>query len=212
MKNIVFLFLLVLLCSCSSSQTVYKDHTNQEISDIDFRSMLRTAKYLEIPSEDPNTRKLISRALEGSVKTRRPIDSLIELSTRRDIDPKKPLVVIYWPGSDRCNATALEERKPLIFQEMKRGIIGITGEAPLFLYSQPSGLSEFSENIDWQKDPGGLFEKIFFKHHYPCWSFVVISPSGEFAGILGEFKQATLFGITRHFSEKADQGIENESN
>jgi hypothetical protein len=46
--------------------------------------------------------------------------------------------------------------------------------------------------MDWIPDPEGIFEKNFFKYPYPCRSFVVIHPSGEYRSILGEFPDSQV--------------------
>lgn len=137
----------------------------------------------------------------GAIQSRTSLDSVLEISTNQTINPNKPLVVIYWPGQDRCNATVLPDRKNKVFPEMQKKVTQITGIKPLFLYNNPSGLSEFKKGIDWQKDPAGLFAKNFFPHISPCWSFLVISSSGEYAGYRGEFRKELLYNTVRYFSE-----------
>jgi hypothetical protein len=58
---------------------------------------------------------------------------------------------------------------------------------PLYIYKNPHGLEKYQGIQQWGADPDGLFEKQFFPFHYPCGSFVVISPKGKYRGILGEY-------------------------
>jgi hypothetical protein len=41
--------------------------------------------------------------------------------------------------------------------------------------------------ITWYKDPEQIIERLFFEHHYPCNSFVILSKDGNFISYFGEF-------------------------
>ena len=47
--------------------------------------------------------------------------------------------------------------------------------------------------MDWYKDPYHIIEKLFFKYHYPCSSFVVISKTGEFSSYFGEISKENVW-------------------
>jgi hypothetical protein len=57
----------------------------------------------------------------------------------------------------------------------------------LYLYQQPHGLEKYAGIQTWLPDPEGIFATHFFQFPYPCKSFVVISPKGNYRAILGEF-------------------------
>ena len=57
---------------------------------------------------------------------------------------------------------------------------------PIYIYKNKSGLKK-SREISWHQDPIATIEKLFFKEHYPCGSFVVISKDGDFISYFGEY-------------------------
>jgi hypothetical protein len=102
----------------------------------------------------------------------------------------KPLIVIYYPGKDECNSTGLGNTPESLRKNVKsvaRYAEKQDAVSPLYIYKNPHGLEKYRGIQEWTNDPDGLFEKQFFPFHYPCGSFVVISPKGNFRGILGEY-------------------------
>ena len=55
----------------------------------------------------------------------------------------------------------------------------------------------------WFKDYYNLFEKIFFKIHYPCGSYVIIFPDNTFLSYFGEYNLDSIFDELK-FKEKFD--------
>ena len=61
----------------------------------------------------------------------------------------------------------------------------------LHIYKNSEGLQNRSF-INWHQDPQGIIEKEFFKYHYPCFSFVIITPSNNYISYFGEFATETI--------------------
>ena len=51
--------------------------------------------------------------------------------------------------------------------------------------------------MTWHKDPEAIIQKTFFKHHYPCGSFVIINPDGKYASYFGEYSQRDVWDVLR---------------
>jgi hypothetical protein len=45
----------------------------------------------------------------------------------------------------------------------------------------------------WYKDQSRVSENMFFKRHYPCYSFVVISEKGEYLSYFGKFPKELVW-------------------
>ena len=63
------------------------------------------------------------------------------------------------------------------------------------------GLEKYEGLLDWHKDPDGITEKLFFNYHYPCSSFVVISPNGNYLSYFGEFGKEYVWNAINIVSE-----------
>jgi len=85
-------------------------------------------------------------------------------------------------------------------KSLKCGVKKLNANAPIYLYKDNSGLEKYNKVIKWYKDPNELTEKLFFKHHYPCSSFVVIAPNGDFISYFGEFSQKRVFNAIDYVS------------
>jgi hypothetical protein len=100
------------------------------------------------------------------------------------------LVVIFYPGKDECNSargtsdpkTLTSDHSAVLRYVKKHG-----AAAPVYLYQQPHGLEKYEGIHSWEPDPEGVFAQQFFSFPYPCKSFVVLSPKGNYRAILGEF-------------------------
>ena len=73
------------------------------------------------------------------------------------------------------------------FNAYLRKVRSLKNAAQVFLYASPQGLDKYKDVIDWFPDPGHLIQNTFFKHHYPCGSYVIINPNGDYYAYYGEY-------------------------
>lgn len=194
MKN--RLLLICILCSiifsCSTSKREYKylSAGDTEISRIQFRTDLATGNYLEVLNDSLNEKKLIERQTTGKIEDPEALKSILSsLSSLEEPNLSRPITIIYYPGKDPCNTAAFPYQDHLFnwFSQLEQGILEKNGNRPLYLYKNEEGLEKYNGIIKWKEDPDQIFEKQFFTSHYPCFSFVVISPQGNYIAYYGEF-------------------------
>jgi hypothetical protein len=121
----------------------------------------------------PDSVKLIYSAFEGT-------GSLLN---------GKLLILNYHPGSDPCNSTGTFNKSFLRgkFNAYLRQVRSFKNSAQYFIYANQQGLERYEGVIDWVPDPGHLIQNTFFKYHYPCGSYVIINPIGEYYAYYGEY-------------------------
>lgn len=205
MKKIQYLSICtILFCVCATSQTNsnetrYFDENNVEISELAFNKRLDTRQVFSIPGDSTNHKKLIEREKHGKISNRAGFKSLLEQATNSELDSNKPLVIIYYPGKDRCNSgdSVLTASRKFWFEDLEAGLKQIAKTAPIYIYKNNKGLKKYDGFITWYKDPEGMVEKLFFKHHYPCSSFVVISKEGKFISYFGEYSKELVWKATQ---------------
>lgn len=175
-----------LLAYPSLSQT-YFNESGGRITQEDYEAKILDGPYFGIPSENEGDMKLVHRMPVGLVDAKKFYE---KLGLEADFKAGKPLIVIYYPGKDECNSTGstnnlegFESKKNAILKYAKKHSTAI----PQFLYDNPHGLEKYQGIIEWIPDPDAIFKQNFFQFHYPCGSFVVISPKGTFRAILGEY-------------------------
>lgn len=207
-KILLTLFLGILLSSCSSTKTKsntikYFDENNVEISKSKFERISAKKEYLEIPGDSANHKKLIFREKRGEITNRTLLESLLEKEINQDLDPDKPIVIIYYPGKDSCNSSgaATKESREKWFSELEDGINEITQTKPIYIYKDDEGLEKYNGILTWHKDPAGTVERLFFENHYPCSSFVVISKDGDYISYFGEFGKRYVWEATQLMNE-----------
>ena len=196
---------IVFLLSCSSSKSdyTYLDVNNNEISKSKFEGNRRTNQYLEIQNDSLKQKKLIERTKTGKIENLDIYRSLISNKSEKEIDASKPIVVIYHPGKDACNSSGNNSPEVLRnwYETLENGVQQLDANTPVYIYKDKEGLENFDGIINWYKDPDGLTEKLFFKHHYPCKSFVVLAPSGDYLAYYGEFSKEYLWNAINLISE-----------
>lgn len=184
----------ILICSCSSSKvgndtTKYFDEKNLEINKSTFERIRSTNKLLDIPGDSANHKKLILRETRGKITNRALLESLLEKEINQEIDSSKPIVIIYYPGKDPCNSStsATKEAMQFWYGQLEDRINQIAKTKPIYIYKEKEGLEKYDGVITWYKDPEQTIERLFFKHHYPCNSFVILSKEGDYISYFGEF-------------------------
>lgn len=211
MQKLIFLLFLSWFCfSCGSSDiknessTTYYDENNKEISAQKFNKLLNQYKAFEIPAESSLERKLISRNQQGKTDQRKNLDNLLEKTHQISIDAEKPLIIIYHPGADECNqggiATAASKKK--WFDEMEEKIQKFVKVKPIYLYKTTDGLQDRDLVVDWLKDPNHEVENLFFKHHYPYSSYVIIDKNGNYRSYFGEFSKEEIIKDVKKIAKK----------
>lgn len=209
MKNILTTIILgFLIQSCSPSKTLndktrYFDENNIEIGKSKFDEIRATNKVLDIPGDSINHKKLTQRGQRGQIDNRAVLELALEQATQTSIDADKPIVIMYYPGKDPCNSSGspTPESNKVWHDELEKGVYDMAKVKPIYIYKNNRGLKRFRGHLDWKKDPDGLIERLFFKYHYPCNSFVVISKDGHFVSFFGEFGKEYVWGALKLLNE-----------
>ncbi|WP_246085274.1 hypothetical protein [Paucihalobacter ruber] len=190
-KTLRILILTTTISSFSFSQNKKIDNDNFKYFDEHYNPISKTEfdnkqwknKLLNIQGDSINHKILSAREHQGTLQNRRYLDSLLTISTNRKIDSTKPLVIVYYPGKDPCNSSgsATRRSKKSWYNQMEKGIHKISESNIIYVYKTEEGLYGKNDGFkEWIKDPEHTIEKLFFKRHYPCSSFVVISENNDF--------------------------------
>ena len=202
MKRSLFLLFIGVLISYNSLSQVRKKKTKYfdlnyiEISKSRFKKIRKTNRLLDVPGDSAHHRKLSLRERRGKINDRASLELLLENEINKDIDSTKPIIIIYHPGKDACNSsssTSKEVRKRW-FDDLEKGIYQLAKTRPIYIYKEKEGLENYHGILTWHKDPQQTIERLFFEHHYPCSSFVVISKDGNYISCFGEFGKKYLWG------------------
>ncbi len=165
----------------------YFNELGKRITYADYEQKILSGPYFGVPGEKPGDQKLVHRMPTGLTNARMFYEKLGMLS---DFQAGRPLVVIFYPGKDECNSAA-STSDPKLLRINHEAVLKYAkkfGTAPpVYLYQQAHGLEKYVGIHTWIPDPEGVFATHFFQFPYPCKSFVVISPKGNYRAILGEF-------------------------
>ncbi|MAX71864.1 MAG: hypothetical protein CMC76_12335 [Flavobacteriaceae bacterium] len=198
MKNIFIFFITALVfvkLSYAQNNEInhqdykYFDENYNPISKSEFEKRKWKRGLLSIKGDSTNHKILSERESNGLIENRKYLDSLLTISTSKKIDSTKPLVIIYYPGKDKCNSSGKATRRSLRswYNQMEKGISKIKESNILYIYKNTNGLYGRNDAYkEWIEDPEQTIENAFFKRHYPCSSFVVISEDGNFISHFGE--------------------------
>ncbi len=191
MKGVIFkrvrligLFLVLPLCLQGQS---YFNELGKRITYADYEQKILSGPYFGVPGEKPGDQKLVHRMPTGLTNARLFYEKLGMLS---DFHAGRPLVVIFYPGKDECNSAASTSDTKLLrsnHEAVLKYAKKFGTASPVYLYQQAHGLEKYAGIHSWIPDPEGVFATHFFQFPYPCKSFVVISPKGNYRAILGEF-------------------------
>ncbi|OOG68608.1 hypothetical protein [Algoriphagus sp. A40] len=182
----IFFFFLAGFTLPSFSQT-YFNESGKQILYSEYEDMILNRAYFGIPADEKGNMKLVHRMPVGITDSKMIYE---KLGLQQEFSAGQPLIVIYYPGKDELNSTGLGNTPSGLKKSVKtvaRYAKNHDAVPPLYIYKNPHGLEKYQGIQDWKADPDQLFEKLFFPYTYPSGSFVVISPKGNFRGILGEY-------------------------
>jgi hypothetical protein len=171
-----------------SAQTSYRNELGGRITKTQFEEQILNMPYFGIPGEVEGEMVLVYRMPIGKVDN--PELFYTNTGNKEAFIAGKSLIVFYYPGPDECNmntsdfeVNAMDKADKSLRKWAEKG----NAVEPVYIYKSSGGLERYSQIMQWEEDPEDIFEKQFFKFPYPCKSFVVIHPSGEFRSILGDF-------------------------
>jgi hypothetical protein len=203
---------LILIASFSFSQNKkidenglkYFDENYNPISKSKFEERLLKKRLLAIQGDSINHKILSERIFQGIIENKKTLDSLLSSTINDKIDSSKTIVIFYYPGKDPCNSSgsATKSYRKSWNEELERKLNKITQTRPIYIYKDKDGIEKYDGIMTWYKDPYGTIERLFFKYHYPCESFVVISKEGEFISYFGEFSKETVWKVAKILTRK----------
>jgi len=189
LRKIRFLLALGLLlggCLDLCAQT-YFNEVGRRILYTEYEDKILSGPYFGVPAESPGAMRLVHRMPVGVTNAKLLYEKLGMLT---DFQAGKPLVVIFYPGKDECNSAPATSDPKLLrsnYDAVLKYAKKFGTAPPVYLYQEAHGLEKYAGIHSWIPDPEGIFAQYFFQFPYPCKSFVVISPKGNYRAILGEF-------------------------
>lgn len=205
MKKILLTIIIgILIYSCSvtktgKDKTRYFDEKSVEITKSKFNRIRSTNKFLEIPGDSINHKKLTLREKRGKINDRKSLELLLEKATNLELGSNKPIVIIYYPGKDHCNSSGTTDTEWIKswYGQLEDGLNQVADVKPLYIFKDNDGLEKYNGILNWKKDPEKTIERLFFEYHYPCSSFVVISKNGDYISYFGEFGKEYVWEATQ---------------
>jgi hypothetical protein len=165
----------------------YFDERGKRILYPEYEEKIVNGPYFGVPGKQAGDMRLVHRMPVGLTDARLFYEKLGKMDAFK---AGQPLVVIFYPGKDECNS-ARSTSDPKTLKSDNLAVLKYVKKhdaaAPVYLYQQPYGLEKYEGIQEWIPDPEGVFSQNFFSFPYPCRSFVVISPRGNYRAILGEF-------------------------
>uniref|UniRef100_UPI00404B2E91 hypothetical protein n=1 Tax=Gelidibacter sp. TaxID=2018083 RepID=UPI00404B2E91 len=215
MKQTFVLFIAVLMTtnfsfgqksttSNPSSDYTYYDEDSKEISADKFLKKIEEHKFIIITSDSLKIKKLIANPEKGYLKNKKELINHLENLTSKPIDSTKPIIIIYHPGKDPCNSSgsATQESMTLWHNELEKKTMEIAGVIPIYISKKPNELGVRDQVLTWYEDKNHVIENLFFKYHYPCSSYVIISKKGYYHSQFGEFGKESVWKAMRAMKRK----------
>lgn len=209
MKKLWLSLLIMMGSFYTKAQSLrYFGSDNNEISKEKFDETLETGKFLRMPGDSINHTKLILREEKGKLADYAAFKKAIESQTRKKLSEISPTVFIYYPGKDPCNTSgaATPTSKRAWHEELQKGVWKLCETKPLYITKNINDMdSTGSSVLPWINDPEHIVEKTFFKQHYPCGSFVVIAPNGDYLSHFGEYAKDSVWKAVKQIKKQMDK-------
>ena len=202
-RTIIIFFTTI--CIKLQSQPIYLDQDDNPITEAQFVNIFNSQPgILAVKNDSLDIFKTVVRRQEKGT-----IDNFAEIfyhlkADHSNLEVNKPIVIIYYPGKDPCNTSgsATKKTRKKWFGELENKLQKIAGIKPIYLYRVKDGTEKYDGILDYQKDKGNFIARQFFKFHYPCSSYVVIAPNGNYISYFGEFGKE---GVWKSLQELVDK-------
>jgi hypothetical protein len=198
--SIQVLFFTLLVNAQQNNSFKYFDADNKEITEKIFKQLRSTNKVLDIVGDSTNHKKLIKRDESGNIDRNKLVLAL-ENVAKTKIDSNTTIIIVYYPGEDPCNSSGSPDRTIAKHKETERSARQIAKTKTFYIYKDSKGLERYN-GLAWLKDPENLIEQLFFKYHYPCGSFAVISKTGEYISYFGEYPHYFIVNAVKLLNKK----------
>ena len=207
MKQFLILFSLFITLSAFAQDDkprYYYDENELLISESIYKKKAKQGNYLKLDFKNDtcNVSLLVRRKNYGKLRSPQ-FDSLQKSLTDTTNAPKEKFTIIqYYPGADRCNNGRVHVYgdKHLITTkgDLKR-INKDVGIKSCWVHKKDDRLDFTKEKrIDWVLDNNATVEKLFFKLHYPCSSFVIIDNiSKNYISFFGEYHSLQIVNFLK---------------
>ncbi|MGB4398971.1 MAG: hypothetical protein WBJ10_06345 [Daejeonella sp.] len=195
MRNLLCLILLLLSSIVSSAQEIhFYDVHGKKISKEQFEKQRDSRVNLALSFQKGKTTetRLFLRSKTGfiSQEVLNKIISNLQTVTGKSIDRSEMMIINYHQGKDRCNSSgsgATLEQWKVARAKYRRQLERLGQGSPYYMYASKEGIRNSYGFLQWYPDLDFLIEKTFFKYKYPCGSFVIIKPDGEYIAQYGEY-------------------------
>lgn len=199
MKNIFTCLLTFLLTSfqLTTAQTKIENFYNSDFQKISKEEFTKTSKqngygYNKYDLEDQIANILYQPKTRGKLKQGE-LDSLKNQLSKIDTLKNEYIVIIYYPGKDKCNQKNHNSNWNIFDKDFKKEIDNLSKNNVFWIYKNDKDLKYYyPKKNNWQKDENKLIENLFFKMHYPCFSSTTIDKNGNFISNLGEFGKQNI--------------------
>lgn len=204
MKYIIIIFILISTKLFSQEKkVVFLNENHQEIDKIKFVNGKYSKKYLDLYFESDTLIKclLVKRISMGRLNKNQ-LKELKESLTIKDGIDDKLIVIIYYPGKDKCNGMERYSNWNIFDRNYLKKLNKISDISHHWIYKDDENLKYYyQKKKGWKKDRNQFIEKMFFKYHYPCSSCVVIDSKGNFIANYGEFGKQTVWVISKQLKK-----------
>jgi len=199
MKNIyIFLFILSLKSLYSQNKKIiFADEDLNILSKEEYLNNPLQKKHFEyeVKNDSSIIRVKVERQKFGRIDkaTNQKIRVYLQNLSNYPIDSSKTIVINYFPSVDKCqgkdnwNSFFIQKCNSYIKRLEK-----INNISQFFIFKDKNSVKNFGRKFKWYKDEDKLIEKNFFKFHYPCFSYVIIKPNGNYYSERGEYNISSI--------------------
>ena len=210
-KGLIILIFGILIYSCSSTKvgngkTKYYNEKGESISKDKYYQKFRSGNFSTFISDATNNYRLAEKIESGSITNKRKFDSILLKELSEKYNPSLPSVFIFYPGKDDCNsANNRVNYNPIrnkYFSDLEKGLDEICKHNIFYIYKNKTGLNDGNKGFKkWHSDPNEIFERLFFKRHYICGSYVIVSKDAKYISEFGEYSKENIWKYIK-FLEK----------
>jgi hypothetical protein len=209
--TVIFLFLIFNLNAQEDKPRYYYDENELQISKELYNKKVNLDKgkykYLKLNFKNDTcyVSLLVRRKKYGKLKIIE-LDSLHRSLTDTITNSRERYTIIqYHPGADKCNngkALVMLDKKTVLNKRLFKKAKKDFGLKNYWIHKNDEKVNyKKVKSVNWQVDKNRTVEKLFFKLHYPCHSFVIIdNQTGNFVSYFGEYHSLLIIELFKELT------------
>ncbi|MCG7502911.1 hypothetical protein MHM83_13660 [Tenacibaculum sp. Mcav3-52] len=202
-KFLTSLFTIITLGAYAQlKDTIFLNENSIKLTKEAYFSNEKNEHFFHFKTQKDSTTTILIKVAQRKygridINTHNKIKKYLFFLSNKEIDSSKTIIINYFPKQDNCcipnNPWSIASIKS--FKRFVQKLKNKEHIYQFFIFKDTRTVNNFSGYFSWYADKESIIEKAFFKFQYPCYSYIIIKPNGNYFTFRGEYYAPEIIGF-----------------